>query len=321
MTTAMSAPASSTPLRRLLETHLEQLSSDAEKLFQEFRERGRRELADQLNQVVRRIRQSPDLDELGIVVADVAASFAGGAAWFRIEGQVARCQAVRGVAAEDAEKWRTLEVSLETAAALKSAAETCEPVVAAAAASEVSPELLALHEISAESRVSLFPVVAGETAVAVVYAWGNVQGPVLEILALVAAGVWTELSKPAPAELVQIAPAPVAEAETPAQPEPAFTWDQLSPDEQQVHLRAQRFARVRVAEMRLQDADDVQSGRTRRNVYERLKPRIDAARNSFRSTYFASCPSMVDYLHLELVRTLANDDAELLGADYPGPMV
>jgi hypothetical protein len=29
----------------------------------------------------------------------------------------------------------------------------------------------------------------------------------------------------------------------------------------------------------------------------------------------------VDYLHLELVRTLANDDVELLGQDYPGPMV
>jgi hypothetical protein len=30
---------------------------------------------------------------------------------------------------------------------------------------------------------------------------------------------------------------------------------------------------------------------------------------------------MVDYLHLELVRTLANDDAEVLGPNYPGAMV
>jgi hypothetical protein len=30
---------------------------------------------------------------------------------------------------------------------------------------------------------------------------------------------------------------------------------------------------------------------------------------------------MVDYLHPELVRTLANDDVELLGSDYPGPLV
>jgi hypothetical protein len=30
---------------------------------------------------------------------------------------------------------------------------------------------------------------------------------------------------------------------------------------------------------------------------------------------------MVDYLHLEMVHTLANDDAELLGKDYPGPLL
>jgi hypothetical protein len=30
---------------------------------------------------------------------------------------------------------------------------------------------------------------------------------------------------------------------------------------------------------------------------------------------------MVDYLHLELVRTLANDDPELLGENYPGVIV
>jgi hypothetical protein len=30
---------------------------------------------------------------------------------------------------------------------------------------------------------------------------------------------------------------------------------------------------------------------------------------------------MVDYLHLELVQTLANDDPDLLGNNYPGPMV
>jgi hypothetical protein len=32
-------------------------------------------------------------------------------------------------------------------------------------------------------------------------------------------------------------------------------------------------------------------------------------------------PSMVDYLHLELVATLAHGDELLLGADYPGQML
>jgi hypothetical protein len=30
---------------------------------------------------------------------------------------------------------------------------------------------------------------------------------------------------------------------------------------------------------------------------------------------------MVDYLHLELTRTLANEDPDLLGSTYPGPLV
>ena len=32
-------------------------------------------------------------------------------------------------------------------------------------------------------------------------------------------------------------------------------------------------------------------------------------------------PTMVDYLHLELVRSFADDDARMLGPDYPGPLV
>ena len=34
----------------------------------------------------------------------------------------------------------------------------------------------------------------------------------------------------------------------------------------------------------------------------------------------SAAKSMVDYFHLELVHTLANDDPALLGQDYPGPL-
>ena len=90
---------------------------------------------------------------------------------------------------------------------------------------------------------------------------------------------------------------------------------------QAVHLRAQRFARVQVAEMRLRDGAAVQSGRTRRDLYAALRARIDEARVTFRQSYLAPCSSMVDYLHVEMVRTLAHDDSDLLGKDYPGPLV
>lgn len=73
--------------------------------------------------------------------------------------------------------------------------------------------------------------------------------------------------------------------------------------------------------MRLHHAQAVQAGRTRRDIYNALRETIDGARARFRKDYFDTCPSMVDYLHLELERTLANDDAEALGKDYPGPLL
>ena len=31
-------------------------------------------------------------------------------------------------------------------------------------------------------------------------------------------------------------------------------------------------------------------------------------------------PTMVDYLHLELVRSLARENSQLMGQNYPGPI-
>jgi hypothetical protein len=90
---------------------------------------------------------------------------------------------------------------------------------------------------------------------------------------------------------------------------------------QAAHLRASRFARVQVAEMRLYKANAVREGRARKDLYTALREDIDDAREAFRLNFVAGRDSMADYLHLELVRTLANDDPLLLGPGYPGPLV
>jgi hypothetical protein len=95
---------------------------------------------------------------------------------------------------------------------------------------------------------------------------------------------------------------------------------ELFGEQERLHLKARRFARVQVAEMRLREAAAVHSGAAQKNLYECLRPRIDAARAAMRDKFFEPCPGMLDYLHLELVRTLAHDDPELLGKDYPGPL-
>ena len=76
-----------------------------------------------------------------------------------------------------------------------------------------------------------------------------------------------------------------------------------------------------MAEIRLYQSEKVKNGRAAHDLYTSLKEEIDSAREAFRREFLNASDSMVDYLHLELVRTLANDDAEVLGRDYPGPMV
>lgn len=293
-----------TPFRQILENRLSQLAAETETLFAEARERARRELADQLNQAARRLLQAGGVDELAATLSAVAAPFAAKVLVFRVEGEVAR----NG----------QMDVALASAPALAGAIQTRDPVVAAATPGELPGALLDLLGHSTEDRVYIFPIVAGESVPALVYASGNVQGPAIELLAQMAAAAWKALTpaRPANGGLVTIAPTPAAPAA-----EKASSWDRLNPEEQQIHLRAQRWARVRVAELRLRQSAAVQAARARRNLYESLREPIDAARQEFRQNFFATCPSMVDYLHLELLSTLAHDDADLLGKDYPGPLV
>jgi hypothetical protein len=83
---------------------------------------------------------------------------------------------------------------------------------------------------------------------------------------------------------------------------------------------AQRFARVRVAEIRLYHAAAVKEGRASSDVYSALKPQMDAAREAYREKFLTPQNGTADHLHGEFVRTLANDDAALLGPGYPGPL-
>jgi hypothetical protein len=317
---ASDAPASA--LRQVFEARISQLTAEVEDLFDAGRERSRSDLAEQLNQAVRRLRQASGSEELAATLVDAAGLFASGAALFRIEGDTARGERVRGVAELAAESFPGTSIPLTAAPALAGAVETREPVTAVAAPSEVSATITALAGHAPEARVSIYPLQVRERVAALLYTWGEVQGALAELLCQVAAAVWTGMEPlPAPQQpLVQIGTAePAPETAEPAAA--ARTWDSLPSEEQRVHLRAQRFARVHVAEMRLHEGQAVQTGRARGDLYGALRSSIDSAREKFRAGFFAPCPSMVDYLHLELVRTLAHDDPEILGKDYPGPLV
>ena len=305
----------------------------------------RRVLAEELNQAVRRLRQSDNGDDLYATLLDVTLSFCEQAAVFSIHQSLVRAECMRRITAVQSGEERgasslpALEFSITEAAAFSTAIETRDPVIAMSAPAEVSDALVRLFEHKADERVYLFPLVADGSVASLFYASGNVQAPPLELLSEVAGlqlqNLTAALPEPAPAVvepppevLVAIsgaanqpaaagAPASSKE-EKPSEPRNAW-WD-LSREDQHLHLAAQRFARVQVAEMRLTSPDAVRSGRTARNLYLALQPQIDTAREKFREKHITMSPSMVDYLHLELVRSLADDDPSLFGSDYPGPL-
>ncbi len=293
------------PFRQILENRFSQIAAETEMLFADARERTRRELADQFNQAARRLFQADGAEEVSATLAAAAAGFASTALVFRIVDGAARSSKI--------------DIPLASAAALAGAVQTRDPVVAAATPGEVSPALIDLLGHSAEDRAYIYPLVKDGSVPAILYACGAVQGPALELLAQVAAAAWPAPPPPpapaAAAGLVTIVP-----VAAPA-PEPVSPLERLDAAQQKIHLKAQRWARVRVAELRLKEGALVQSARRNRTLYESLREPIDAGREEFRKSFLGEQPGMVDYLHQELLHTLAHDDAELLGKDYPGPLV
>ena len=100
----------------------------------------------------------------------------------------------------------------------------------------------------------------------------------------------------------------------------ADDWSALPVEEQRLHLEARRFARVKAAEILVYEMPAVLRGRAQGDLYGELARIIDPARQTFQQDYVAACPSMRDYLHAELVGTLAQGDAARLGPNYPGAM-
>jgi hypothetical protein len=296
----------------------------------ETQKSARRRLAEEINQAVRRMRQCNDTEEAGALLAEIAAPYCEQAIVFFLGADTARAES--GWNGEPGR--RVVEFPISHAAAFLSARETGDPVVAMSTPAEVSAEVIEVFGHAPDERVYLFPLVVRGEVRSILYATGEAQVPALELMADVAAlqmetkvaGPLQSLAHDAARDLVSIDTAPFASiGASPEEPATSTArsagWWDLSREEQQVHLAAQRSARVKVAELSLYRADAVSAGRMARNLYAALKEPIDAAREEFRNKFTAACPSMVDYLHLELIRSLAHEDAELLGPDYAGPIV
>jgi hypothetical protein len=110
---------------------------------------------------------------------------------------------------------------------------------------------------------------------------------------------------------------PVISAAAAAAPAPAADpFANLSSEDADVHRKAQRFARLLVDEIKLYNQVKVSEGRKNKDLYDRLKDDIDKSRITFQKRYGNTAAGGADYFSQELVRSLAEDDISIMGANF-----
>ncbi|HET7705205.1 MAG TPA: hypothetical protein VFM36_03900 [Thermoanaerobaculia bacterium] len=84
-------------------------------------------------------------------------------------------------------------------------------------------------------------------------------------------------------------------------------------EESKKHDEARRFARLLVSEIKLYNEAKVEQGRKNRDLYERLKEDIDRSRQMYDERIGEDVRKNSNYFYDELVRVLADGNADILG--------
>lgn len=280
----------------LIEGRMDQLAASVER-------ETRQAAAAEFNCAARRLRRYENQEAWAAAVLDSTAPFANRAALFLIAGRSLKALRARDLG--EGAAFDSLDLPLAQAPAIAAAAASGESVVALASPAELSAPVCALFA-SAGARCAVVPIAVWNRTVAILCAAADEPDTnALEAVAALASSALEMRGAPPALE-------PAA---------PPLDLQKLSREDRDLHLRARRFARVRAAEIELRRPQAVSAGRAKKKLYLELKQDIDSGRDAFRQEFIAQSSAMIDYFHLELVRTLAHDDAAVLGKDYPGPLV
>jgi hypothetical protein len=117
------------------------------------------------------------------------------------------------------------------------------------------------------------------------------------------------------AEVVEVA-GHAASAGAAASAPAADPFAGMSPDDADTHRKAQRFARLLVDEIKLYNQAKVSEGRRNKDLYDRLKEDIEKSRSTFQKRYGNTAAASGDYFQREVLRSLADDDTSVMGANF-----
>jgi hypothetical protein len=249
---------------------------------------------------------------------DAAGAMSRRCAFFSVRGSDICLQGVRGLGGDT--RFPPSEVPYGVAPAFRRVIESGKSQSAARSAAELSLPVAAMFGSDTDARALLVPINTGDRVPGVLYSEDVVDPSAMELIAIVAGAVLEKhlrLYETVRSSGGSIRPVAVQAKDAPAPPSDgrgAIAASAPPPAKDHTHTEAQRFAQVQVAHFMLANIEAISRGRRQQNLYQSMREAIDSLRSSYRSKF----PGARDYLHQELVRTLALNDVSLLGGDYPG---
>lgn len=285
---------------------------------------------DVLNSAVSSLQDANAQPDILRALLDGASKFSGRAALFVIRGGTATGWQARGFNDDDGIK----KFSVDTSDGLASRALQ-DRMPAAAAAAEFDSKFVSAVGNPADGNAVVLPLVVKEKVAALLYADAGTGDGALDPSALHllvrSAGQWLEVLA-----LRKAGGAPAAEPEREAEPEPpprpaarpepppppppppAREEPSIPAEDQEVHKKAKRFAKLLVDEIKLYNQAKVAEGRQKRDLYDRLKDDIEKSRATYEKRYGQTPAASGNYFNQEVVRILAENDASVLGGNFPG---
>ena len=275
--------------------------------------------SDLLNAAAAAIQESASQADILRHLLEGAARFAGRVALFVVKGNA--ISGWQGIGFEDNDAIKTL--SIQTGSGLVGKAIQAKNP-AAGSLKEFDTGFVTSMKAPAEGQCLVLPLVVKDKVAAVIYAdAGTVPGGTLDSSGLQAltrfAAIWLELAA------LRKAGGTSATEET-AQPQPAAAMAASAPasapavagsEEDELHKKARRFAKLLVEEIKLYNQPRVEEGRQHKDLYDRLKVDIEKSRSTYDKRYAESAVASADYFTQELIRILADNDASLMGAGFP----
>lgn len=254
---------------------------------------------------------------------DAAGAMSRRCAFFSVRGEDLCLQGARGL--EGGMSLPPSEVPYASAPAFHRVINGARTLSVARSAAELSLPVAAMFGSDNEARALLVPVMTADRVPGILYAEDPVDPSSIEVVALVAGAILEKhlrLFDPVRASRGNVTAVAVQTGEGAPSREETRGRELAAPapppaeDADPRRLQAQRFARVEVARLLLDYTAAISEGRRHRNLYTRLRSEIDVIRNRYRARF----EGVGDFLSPEIVRTLALNDASLLGREYPGPL-